>query len=348
MDFLMSCDVGCCFRDIALAVFAINADEKAARYRECRERVGEQWAKTGISGDTSQNGRWDNIRNAKHNGHPMVLAPECPGKVPRTGVFEFDYVSTTRPQDANLINMTEGAFRRLCRTLVLVKKKTEDHPPPPIPHGTSVLHLQFGRALHFHATGTRRQALLTANKPIKPMYLEVRDHDWTGSHHGGPRLNWCACVVCVDVWAALGGWLDVGCISRAPSTNWDTHVRLSRRTMQTCPTWVCWLRRGVMTTASRAMELTMSKKVLAPPPERKAQHRFYLPRRQPPLQISAWKHMPHRSRLDRLQRSHQPWLEGLVCTNTTSQPVCWGLCATLRTCLPTSWRRQAAAICWRP
>jgi len=63
------------------ALFEINKREKTARKAHCVANLANQWSKSGISGDTSQHGNWDNIRNVKHNGHPMKPNPKCPSKV---------------------------------------------------------------------------------------------------------------------------------------------------------------------------------------------------------------------------------------------------------------------------
>lgn len=67
-------------RDMVLAIFEINMREKVIRKAHCIANRGNQWAKTGISGDTSQNGLWDNLRNVLHNGHPMDLVVDAPSK----------------------------------------------------------------------------------------------------------------------------------------------------------------------------------------------------------------------------------------------------------------------------
>ncbi|CAM9460986.1 unnamed protein product, partial [Phaeothamnion confervicola] len=47
--------------------------------------------------DTSQSGDWSNIRNGRLNGKTFWLRGETLDRLPKAGLLEFDYVSTTRP-----------------------------------------------------------------------------------------------------------------------------------------------------------------------------------------------------------------------------------------------------------
>jgi hypothetical protein len=51
------------------------------------------------NGDTSQKGNWMNFRNENFRGLPHCITPWFLDPVPKQGVLEFDYVSTTRPDE---------------------------------------------------------------------------------------------------------------------------------------------------------------------------------------------------------------------------------------------------------
>ncbi|GMI09133.1 hypothetical protein TrVE_jg12628 [Triparma verrucosa] len=48
-------------------------------------------------GDTSQRGNWMNFRNEVYRGQPFTITPWFLDPVPKSGILEFDYVSTFRP-----------------------------------------------------------------------------------------------------------------------------------------------------------------------------------------------------------------------------------------------------------
>ncbi|GMH46804.1 hypothetical protein TrLO_g5454 [Triparma laevis f. longispina] len=48
-------------------------------------------------GDTSQKGNWMNFRNEVYRGQPFTITPWFLDPVPKSGILEFDYVSTFRP-----------------------------------------------------------------------------------------------------------------------------------------------------------------------------------------------------------------------------------------------------------
>ena len=89
-------------------------------------------------------------------------------------MFEFDYVSTTRPEGQAVVNLSKGQFLRFCRYVKLIQKSQERRPPPPVQPGHSILHLQFGRALRFHKMGVARRAASKAGRRSRPMFLCVR------------------------------------------------------------------------------------------------------------------------------------------------------------------------------
>ena len=89
-------------------------------------------------------------------------------------MFEFDYVSTTRPEGQAVVNLSKGQFLRFCRYVKLIQKSQERRPPPPVQPGHSILHLQFGRALRFHKMGVARRAASKAGRRPRPMFLCVR------------------------------------------------------------------------------------------------------------------------------------------------------------------------------
>ena len=57
---------------------------------------------SGRSCDTSQKRGWLNFRNEKLNGEPIDLSLEFFERLPRSGLLEFDYVSTRRPSAASV------------------------------------------------------------------------------------------------------------------------------------------------------------------------------------------------------------------------------------------------------
>lgn len=129
-------------------------------------------------------------------------------QVPRHGMFEFDYVSTTRPEGQAVVNLSKGQFLRFCRYVKLIQKSQERRPPPPVQPGHSILHLQFGRALRFHKMGVARRAASKAGRRSRPMFLCVR----TRVADAGclPRSTCvCTCLTGVAVRVLLwcvGGW----------------------------------------------------------------------------------------------------------------------------------------------
>jgi hypothetical protein len=58
--------------------------------------------------DVSQHGNWSRIRNERHAGRPFVFSDQWGAGLPKTGAWEFDYVSTVRPRfDCEVISQRE-------------------------------------------------------------------------------------------------------------------------------------------------------------------------------------------------------------------------------------------------
>jgi len=51
------------------------------------------------NGDTSQKGNWMNFRNETFRGNPYTISPWFLDPVPKQGLLEFDYISTSRPDE---------------------------------------------------------------------------------------------------------------------------------------------------------------------------------------------------------------------------------------------------------
>jgi hypothetical protein len=64
-------------------------------------------------GDTSQKGNWTNFRNERKNNVPCVFNEDVLSSAPMEGVFEFDYVSTTRPRP-DAVAMSAHDFTEWC------------------------------------------------------------------------------------------------------------------------------------------------------------------------------------------------------------------------------------------
>jgi len=80
---------------------AINNSEVAARKR------------AGL-GDTSQKGNWMNFRNEVFRGAPFTVSSWWLDPVPKSGILEFDYVSTFRPVDT-VKCLSKGRFLALLK-----------------------------------------------------------------------------------------------------------------------------------------------------------------------------------------------------------------------------------------
>lgn len=72
-------------RRAVLKLMEINAREKVTRRRACEDNPAA-WTKTGLAGNTSQNGHWDNIRNMRHMGRHAEVSEDFPLKVGEAGV----------------------------------------------------------------------------------------------------------------------------------------------------------------------------------------------------------------------------------------------------------------------
>ncbi|OQR88053.1 hypothetical protein ACHHYP_07648 [Achlya hypogyna] len=76
-------------RKLAIWFAAINRTEMTHSMRVCPR----------LRGNTSQRGTFANFRNEKFNGHGLEVTDRFFDKLPTKGTLEFDYVSTTRPDD---------------------------------------------------------------------------------------------------------------------------------------------------------------------------------------------------------------------------------------------------------
>ncbi|CAK4121289.1 unnamed protein product [Aphanomyces euteiches] len=77
-------------RKLALWFSMINRDEAITSQRLVHQR-----------GNTSQRGTFANFRNERFNGTTFEWTDRFFDMLPRKGMLEFDYVSTTRPEDGN-------------------------------------------------------------------------------------------------------------------------------------------------------------------------------------------------------------------------------------------------------
>ncbi|EQC36939.1 hypothetical protein SDRG_05764 [Saprolegnia diclina VS20] len=76
-------------RKLALWFAMLNRAEASRSMRVCPR----------LRGNTSQRGTFSNFRNEKFNGHAIEITDRFYDKLPTKGTLEFDYVSTTRPED---------------------------------------------------------------------------------------------------------------------------------------------------------------------------------------------------------------------------------------------------------
>ncbi|OQR85203.1 hypothetical protein THRCLA_10742, partial [Thraustotheca clavata] len=77
-------------RKIAIWFAMINRFEATNSMRLCPKQRG----------NTSQQGNFSNFRNGKFNGHALEITEAFYDHLPIKGTLEFDYVSTTRPEDS--------------------------------------------------------------------------------------------------------------------------------------------------------------------------------------------------------------------------------------------------------
>jgi hypothetical protein len=74
--------------------------------------------------DTSQNGNFENFRNATYNGRPIALTSTWFINCPTAGRLHFDYVTTSRPVKG-IRGMSANTFRRLTTMLFISHRKKD-------------------------------------------------------------------------------------------------------------------------------------------------------------------------------------------------------------------------------
>ncbi|GMH50206.1 hypothetical protein TL16_g00716 [Triparma laevis f. inornata] len=72
--------------------------------------------------DLTQKGNWENLRNETFDGEKFVYTSSW--KIPHRGIFEFDYVSTVRPE-SEAEPMEEDLFEEFVKDLITLEGKTE-------------------------------------------------------------------------------------------------------------------------------------------------------------------------------------------------------------------------------
>jgi hypothetical protein len=82
------------------------------------------------NGDTSQKGNWMNFRNEIFRGNPHTISSWFLDPVPKQGVLEFDYVSTSRPDIYTLEKpepaMSESRFLTMVNVVFDIPEKDEN------------------------------------------------------------------------------------------------------------------------------------------------------------------------------------------------------------------------------
>ena len=73
--------------------------------------------------DLTQKGNWDNMRNETYNGEPFAYNTNW--EIPESGILEFDYVSTVRPE-SEAMPMSDYEFELFFREYITLEGGSED------------------------------------------------------------------------------------------------------------------------------------------------------------------------------------------------------------------------------
>jgi hypothetical protein len=91
---------------------------------EISSTIAEDRKKKGLIpsllGNVSQTGNWMCFRNECFKGQPIVMTKEFASPLPKSGVLEFDFMSSTRPNYEDLV-ITDGKFIKILGELCLLR-----------------------------------------------------------------------------------------------------------------------------------------------------------------------------------------------------------------------------------